>query len=174
MYDGEKFYLEIPFDLPEKEERPAVTKLWAQARIRDLERSALSGRRADSMKDRIVKLAKEHGVSSRYTSFVVVEKRNGDRRANEQAETRVVPVNAPADWASFQSGRSRSYGGPGRGVRPAAGMPPPMPAGMPRADGGARTDDERAGAVTRGATAGDRTCTCTGEHYGGCAGDRGT
>ena len=115
MYEGERFYLEVPVDLPEKEDRPVVTKLWAQARIRDLEHASLTGRRADSMKDRIVKLAIEHGVSSKYTSFVVVEKRTGDRRVNEQAETRVVPVNAPADWAMFQqrSARSRStgYGG---------------------------------------------------------------
>jgi len=123
MYEGEKFYLEVPLDLPEQAERPTVTKLWAQARIRDLERSALSGRRADTMKDRIVKLAKEHSVSSRYTSFVVVEKRTGDRRVNEQAETRVVPVNAPAGWAMFQGARRRSYGGAFTGG--AVGAPPP-------------------------------------------------
>jgi Ca-activated chloride channel family protein len=136
MFEGEKFYLEVPFDLPEKESRPSVTKLWAQARIRDLERAALSGRRADSMKQRIVELAKAHGVSSKHTSFVVVEKRTGDRRVNEQAETRVIPVNAPADWAMFNAARSdasapdlgatriarRSYGP--RGAMPAPAPPP--------------------------------------------------
>jgi Ca-activated chloride channel family protein len=129
MYEGEKFYLEVPIDLPEKEERPAVTKLWAQARIRDLERAALGGRRADAMKDRIVKLAKEHGVSSRYTSFVVVEKRTGDRRVNEQAETRVVPVNAPADWATFNAARrTRSHGSTMAGRGAPTGAAPPMAA----------------------------------------------
>ena len=102
-YEGERFFLEVPIDLPERDDRPAVTKLWAQARIRDLEHAALSGRRADTMKQRIVALAKEHGVSSKYTSFVVVEKRTGDRRVNEQAETRVVPVSAPADWGMFKA-----------------------------------------------------------------------
>jgi Ca-activated chloride channel family protein len=135
MYEGEKFFLEVPLDLPEHEERPTVTKLWAQARIRDLERAALSGRRAESMKDRIVKLAKEHGVSSRYTSFVVVEKRSGDRRVNEQAETRVVPVSAPAGWAMFKAqaangARQRSYGGPFAGGGGAS--PPWSPPGMAR------------------------------------------
>lgn len=120
MYEGEKFYLEVPMDLPEREERPAVIKLWAQARIRDLERVALDGRRGDAMKDRIVKLAKEHGVSSRYTSFVVVEKRTGARRVNEQADTRVIPVNAPADWAMFKGARTRGYGGMERSVPMAA------------------------------------------------------
>ena len=127
IYEGEKFYLEVPIDLPEREERPAVTKLWAQARIRDLERVALEGRRGDAMKDRIVKLAKEHGVSSRYTSFVVVEKRTGDRRVNEQAETRVVPVNAPADWAMFRASRTRGYGGTLAGSGGPAGTLTPLP-----------------------------------------------
>ena len=129
MYEGETFYLEVPIDLPEREDRPAVTKLWAQARIRDLERASLSGRRADAMKQRIVALAKEHGVSSRYTSFVVVEKRTGDRRVNEQAETRIVPVSAPADWGAFkakQSARTRSYAAaPPQMMRAALGAPPP-------------------------------------------------
>jgi Ca-activated chloride channel family protein len=138
IYEGERFYLEVPLDLPEKDERPVVTKLWAQARIRDLERAALQGRRADSMKDRIVKLAMQHGVSSKYTSFVVVEKRTGDRRVNEQAETRVVPVSAPADWAMFKQQRSRQTQVRACAVAPAmrrmmaptraAGAPLPAPA----------------------------------------------
>ncbi|MBX3264973.1 MAG: VWA domain-containing protein, partial [Labilithrix sp.] len=101
--DGEAFLLEVPVDLEEASDRPVVAKLWAQARIRDLERAAVTGRRADAMRDRIVKLATTYGVSSKYTSFVVVEKRAGDRRANAQPETRVVPVNAPAGWAMFQA-----------------------------------------------------------------------
>jgi Ca-activated chloride channel family protein len=129
MYEGEKFYLEVPIDLPERDDRPAVSKLWAQARIRDLERASLEGRRAETMKQRIVALAKEHGVSSRYTSFVVIEKRTGDRRVNEQAETRVVPVSAPADWGMFkakQSARSRSYASaPPMMMRRSVGGPPP-------------------------------------------------
>ena len=129
MYEGEKFYLDVPIDLPERDDRPAVTKLWAQARIRDLERASLAGRRADTMKQRIIALAIEHGVSSRYTSFVVVEKRTGDRRVNEQAETRVVPVSAPADWGLFkakQSARTRSYGSaPAQMMRGSLGAPPP-------------------------------------------------
>lgn len=126
-YEGEKFYLEIPIDLPEREERPAITRLWAQARIRDLEHATLSGRRAETMKQRIVQLAKEFGVSSRYTSFVVVEKRVGDRRVNEQADTRVVPVNAPADWGMFKAKKSA-------GVR-ACVMPMMISAPMSRAPG---------------------------------------
>ncbi|MBX3186919.1 MAG: VWA domain-containing protein [Labilithrix sp.] len=126
--DGEALYLEVPFDLPEREDRPAIVALWAQARIRDLEHAQLSGRRAGAMKDRIVKLAKEHRVSSRYTSFVVVEKRTGDRRVNEQAEARVVPVSAPAGWAMFNR-RMQTRAGSVRAcampmMMPAAPLPP--------------------------------------------------
>ena len=86
-------------------------KLWAQARIRDLERAALAGRRADAMKDRIVKLA----IGAR--RLVASTRRSSSSRSapaivasNEQAETRVVPVNAPAGWAMFKGAAQRSYG----------------------------------------------------------------
>src|SRR6185369_5465165 len=35
----------------------------------------------------------------RYTSFVVVDTRTGDRRVRDAAEARAVPVAAPAGWA---------------------------------------------------------------------------
>ncbi len=82
------------------------------------------------MKERIVKLAVEHGVMCRHTSFIVVETRTGDRRANGQPATRVVPVALPAGWAMFDR-QSTLTGGPG--------MAPPAPmaaaASMTRAGG---------------------------------------
>ncbi len=122
--DGDAFYLEVPVELEEESDRPVVGKLWAQARIRDLERAIVIGRRADAMRDRIVKLSTTYGVSSRYTSFLVVEKRTGDRRATGQPETRVVPVNAPAGWSMVQPApvQRRMY---------AMAGPPPMPAARP-------------------------------------------
>jgi len=98
--DGENFFMEIPLDLPDVCERPVVQKLWAKERIRDLERTVVTGRREGAMKQRIIDLAKQHRVSSKYTSFIVVEKRTGDRRQNAMPETRVVPVSAPAGWAT--------------------------------------------------------------------------
>ncbi len=93
--DGERFYFEVPIDLTDACERPFVEKLWARARIEDLQR-------AGAKKDRIVKLAIDQGISSKYTSFVVVEMRTGDRRVNEPVPTRIVAVDRPADWDSFQ------------------------------------------------------------------------
>jgi Ca-activated chloride channel homolog len=154
LYEGERMYLEVPVDLPSREDRPAVAKLWAQARIRDLERTELTGRRADAMKSRIVQLAKDYGVSSKYTSFVVVEKRTGARRAGAPGETRVVPVSAPAGWAmgggQSSRARSRSYGGPPPAAAPGMArrmsMAPARPAAgapsAPRWVGAASSPDE--------------------------------
>jgi len=147
-FEGEKFYIEVPFDLPEREDRPAIVKLWAQARIRDLERAQLEGRRADAMKKRIIELAKDNGVSSKYTSFIVVEKRTGDRRIAEQAEARVVPVSSPAGWAIFEAGRTRrtmqtragslrAFAMPAPAMMPRS-APPPMPGGAALGGGGPR------------------------------------
>lgn len=133
--DGESFYLEVPIDLPEHEDRPVVAKLWAQARIVDLERAIVTGRRADAMKQRIVDLAKTHRVSSKYTSFLVVEKRTGDRRQNAMPETRVVPVSAPAGWTMFQQSRTRAGGMRmmSMAMMPTGAPPAPAPArSMPR------------------------------------------
>src|SRR5207248_7869200 len=104
---GERFLLEVPIDLPSEAEREGLAALWARARIEDLEaaESQLSGRRAESNKQRIVLLSTTHQVASKYASFVVVEKRSGDRRAHGQPETRAVPVNAPAGWEMFGSQR---------------------------------------------------------------------
>jgi Ca-activated chloride channel family protein len=147
--DGENFYLEVAVDLEDESERPAIEKLWAQARIRELERASVGGRRAETMKERIIKLAQQYGVSSKHTSFVVVEKRTGERRMHEQPSERVVPVAMPAGWAmsvgraastraggvrtpypslrpcAARSAPMRAMSIPGSAQRPAAGMPPP-------------------------------------------------
>jgi Ca-activated chloride channel family protein len=101
LLDGKPFELEVPLDVREAVDRPAVAKLWAKERIRDLEAAQLSGRRQEAMKSRIVKLAVEHQLVCSHTSFVVVETRTGERRQNAQPETRVIPVNVPAGWDLF-------------------------------------------------------------------------
>ncbi|HRI67209.1 MAG TPA: VIT and VWA domain-containing protein [Polyangium sp.] len=98
---GEPFFLEVPIDLASRANRPALTSLWAGARVRDLEQADMVslGRRAEAHKQRIVNLCVKHGIASQYASFVVVEKRTGERRVQVQPETRVVPVHAPAGGA---------------------------------------------------------------------------
>ncbi len=141
-YDGRPFTLRLPLDLPEECARPAVAKLWAAERIRDLDDVRVEGRRADAMKQRIVELSVEHGVASKYTSFVVVERRTGERRASGMPETAVVPVGLPAGWAMFdraEGGRARgplkkkarprpgAYGGGAYGPMPAPALPAAAP-----------------------------------------------
>lgn len=97
----EPFTLSIPVELPAEAEAPYLERLWAGERIRDLDSAQLEGRRAEAMRERLTKLAVEYGVISRFTSFVLIEKRVGARLSTEQPETRVVPVNVPAGWAMF-------------------------------------------------------------------------
>ena len=103
--DGKPFRLEVPVDLAAAGERPVVAKLWARERVRVLTDAmrAVSGQRADRLKERIVALALEHGLSTPYTSFLVIETRTGDRKATGVPETRVVPVHLPAGWTMFDN-----------------------------------------------------------------------
>jgi Ca-activated chloride channel family protein len=97
---GEPWELALLLELPARCERPAVAKLWASERIRDFEAQRLEGRRADAMRARIIELSTTYGVGSAYTSFVVIERRTGDRRVEGAGvATRVVPVHAPAGWS---------------------------------------------------------------------------
>ena len=99
----------------------------------------MSGRRVESMKARIIKLAVEHGIVCALTSFVVIETRSGERRANGQPETRVVPVSKPAGWAMLDAQIGAAGLAPARAATPAgavgggAALPPPAPPMMQRA-----------------------------------------
>lgn len=143
-WQGETFALRVPVDLPEEVSRPVVAKLWAAERIRDLEDARVEGRRAESMKARITALAVEHGIASRYTSFVVIEQRSGDRRVSGMPDTVVVPVGLPAGWAMFDQERAvaekvrRGYGGQNVNktspMRPGAMAPSAKKRAMPPKD----------------------------------------
>jgi Ca-activated chloride channel family protein len=124
----EPFALTIPVTFSDVSDRPVVEKLWAAERIRGWEAAALVGRRAQSMKERIVQLALAHGIVTKYTSFVVVEERTAERRATTQPETRVVPVNAPAGWSMFADGAADEQDERVVPVRGMPGMPPPAQA----------------------------------------------
>ncbi len=96
------FALTVSIDAAAVTARPFLVKCWAAERICDFEAVILSGRRAERMRERIIDLAVQYGLASRYTSFLVIEQRPGARRAAGQPETRVVPVHLPAGWAMFE------------------------------------------------------------------------
>jgi Ca-activated chloride channel homolog len=124
---NEAFLLELPIELPEAADNLSVEKLWAAERVRDLESIEVEGRRKQTMKDRIVAIATAHGVASRYTSFLAIETRSGDRRVPGAPEARPVPVHAPAGWAMFEPQVSTRSGGYAPMAMPMRAMPPPMP-----------------------------------------------
>ncbi len=128
----EPFSLTIPVDFAAASDRPAAEKLWAAERIRTWEADELVGRRAERMKERIVQLAVAHQIVTRFTSFVVVEERTGDRRASGQPETRVVPVNAPAGWAMFGADKKEQGDDASDGAAEKFKKSPVMPAMSPR------------------------------------------
>ncbi|WP_437534826.1 VIT domain-containing protein [Sorangium sp. So ce726] len=145
---GERFHLEVPVELAAEASRPGLEALWAGARVRELEESerGLSGKRAEAMRKRIVDLAVRHRVASKHASFVVIERRTGDRRAHGQPEARPVPVSAPAGWgmsshrgpaapAAVYAAMPVGGGGPMRGgpvvMKPRLAAPAPAAAAAP-------------------------------------------
>ncbi len=110
---GENFFMDVPLDLVARADRPTLTSLWAGARVKDLEEMDTSamGRRAESHRKRIIDLCVRFGIASKLASFVVVEKRTGDRRSQGMPETRAVPVNAPAGWEMTAHVRPQDMGG---------------------------------------------------------------
>jgi Ca-activated chloride channel family protein len=107
-YADAPFCVAVPLDASAASPRPFLAKLWATERVRDLEAAAVQGRRGERLRERIVELAVHHGVMSKYTAFLVVEQRTGERRASGQPQTRTIPVNLPAGWAMFDRQRRQA------------------------------------------------------------------
>lgn len=139
--NGEPYFVEVPVELPATGSREGLAALWAAARIRELEEGerALGAQRASAMRKRIVDLAKRHRVSSKHTSFVVVETRKGDRRTSTIAEPRPVLVHAVARQSRAGSSSTgagtlkasmRGLAPPGPPPAPARCAPPPPPSFM--------------------------------------------
>lgn len=130
--EGEPWLQIVPVELPSAASTPAVPKLWARERVRDLEAQTLTGRRAEAMKARLVALGVEHGLATRYTSFVAIELRSEDRKTRDAAQARPVPVNAPAGWAMFERPPVLQRQGMHMQMRASAmAYPPPAPSAMP-------------------------------------------
>ncbi|MSQ83818.1 MAG: VWA domain-containing protein [Myxococcales bacterium] len=79
-----------------------LAQIWAARRIVELEGLRVTGRRTETVKNEIVRVSKLFGVVSKYTSLVLVQQREGDRRAKGLPALRVVPVAAPHGWAMLQ------------------------------------------------------------------------
>jgi Ca-activated chloride channel family protein len=118
----------------QRRSEPAVTSLWARARLRDLEDAYAAG--DDSLETEIIGTSLRFGVLCRFTAFVAVDA----RVVNEGGQTRKVtqPVEMPSGWempapaapAPYFLAASSPFPGAVGAARPVA-MPPMPPPGAP-------------------------------------------
>ncbi|GAA4936785.1 VIT domain-containing protein [Actinoplanes utahensis] len=89
--DDQEFRTVVPV---QRRSEPAVTSLWARARLRDLEDAYASGNPA--LETEIVGTSLRFGVLCRFTAFVAVD----ERVVNEGGQNRRVtqPVELPSGW----------------------------------------------------------------------------
>jgi Ca-activated chloride channel family protein len=77
----------------------AVRTCWARARVRDLEDRYAAGHGDTALADQITAVSLRHGVLSRFTAFVAVDRtRRAD--ADGQPLPAVQPVELPGGWAA--------------------------------------------------------------------------
>jgi Ca-activated chloride channel family protein len=89
---GRAVRIEVPLTLPRAGGPEAVAYAWARAQIAEAERRLL--RRDDATtRRRIIELALEHGLLTRYTAFVAVDEES--RTAGGKAQRVVVAVERP-------------------------------------------------------------------------------
>ena len=77
----------------------AVRTCWARARVRDLEDRYAAGRGDTALADQITAVSLRHGVLSRFTAFVAVD-RTGHVAAGGHPRPAVQPVELPGGWAA--------------------------------------------------------------------------
>jgi Ca-activated chloride channel family protein len=116
---------------PVADPAPWLTASWARATIRDLEDQYAAGARGE-LEAQIVALSKRHGVLSRFTAFLAVD-RSQVVNAGGPIHQLVQPVETPAGWQQAPGGGNvRSRGGLVGAVNRAV-MPPSAPASLPSA-----------------------------------------
>lgn len=77
----------------------AVRTCWARARVRDLEDRYAAGRGDNALADQITAVSLRHGVLSRFTAFVAVDRTRHADGAGHPLPA-VQPVELPGGWAA--------------------------------------------------------------------------
>ncbi|MFE4461737.1 VIT domain-containing protein [Nocardia tengchongensis] len=132
---GEPFSITLT---PTRSDDKAVRAVWARARLRDLEDAYAAGT-GQVLPARIVEFSLAHGILSRFTAFIAVDR---SRKTTGGQQTVVQPVEAADGWdmltgadVEINAMRRRSVSAPGSAYpsAPAAayGSPPPQ-ASAPR------------------------------------------
>lgn len=82
---GAPYAVEVPVELPEQRDNPAVASLWARARIADMSHAESEDHGA--WRGEITKVALAHRLMSKYTAFVAV-----DRETSRAPGEPLIPV----------------------------------------------------------------------------------
>ncbi len=109
-----------------------VTATWARAAIRDLE-DRYAVRADEAIEARIVEISKRHGVLSRFTAFLAIDRSEAVNSGGRVDEI-VQPVEVPAGWSDARPARSRrKEQGEATAVmpRPAPAVAPMLPTPAP-------------------------------------------
>jgi Ca-activated chloride channel family protein len=100
--------------------------LWARERVAWLEdRLVLRPFEEEAVRPEILRIALEHGIASRYTSFVAVDE--AETVTGERVEV-VQPVEGPADWDMLRADSLLAGGPPPGAMRGIPGQPTAAPA----------------------------------------------
>jgi len=128
---GEERLWETRVTLPERDERfPEIERLWALARIQDLQRKIESGGEKSELREAVVDLGTRFSIVSDYTSMIVVREESfeehGIKRDNKQRvdreraarakRARQVVQQTRADQSTPMFGDSPAGGGGGFGA----------------------------------------------------------
>ncbi|RPH55226.1 VWA domain-containing protein, partial [bacterium] len=114
---------------PSRVETP-LGALWARERVAWLEdRLVLRPYEEEAVRPEILRIALEHGIASRFTSFVAVDE--SVTVTGERVEV-VQPVEGPADWDMLKPGIAAAGGPPSAAGIPAAPLPLSHGGSIPR------------------------------------------
>ncbi|MDX1548766.1 MAG: VWA domain-containing protein, partial [Rhodothermales bacterium] len=134
--EGEPTARRYRFDWPARErERDYVARLWATRRVGQLLEAIRLHGESDELKDEVVALAKEFGLVTPYTSYLVLEDdalANAPQQVRAREEGRMLDQAAPAAEALTQtSGRGAvAVSKQIRQMQEAEAAAPPPPAGI--------------------------------------------
>jgi len=125
--DGATLRFPVDVDLEKGVPDAGVCALMARRAIEDLEEgrgeargSAQRGRRAQRTEARVLELALRYGVMSSQTSFVAIEERSADDKADAPAELRRVPVALTKGWGGLDAPLFDAFIGGAAGAAPEA------------------------------------------------------
>lgn len=113
--DGEtkELVYDVSFPAKTSEDKAFVENLWARRKVGYLLDQIRANGQQKELVDEVVKLAKKHGITTPYTSYLVVP--------DTVATNTPVPVPGSATWGSIKSSAGSSV----RGVVPSSSPPPP-------------------------------------------------